>query len=72
MSALAIGRMNAKSQLPVLNEFLVEAPAPVGLACAWSIERITGEVHVFNFDDEAGVGGWFLMPRAGRLATDKE
>ncbi len=72
MSALAIGRMGAKSQLPVLKRFLVEAPSPVGLACAWSIERMTGEAHEFELDGEVPVGGWFLMPGIKRRASGKE
>lgn len=72
MSAIAIGRMNAKSQIAVLNRFAIEAPSHVGLACAWSLERMTGEAREFNFEQNISVSGWFLTPREGRKATGKE
>ncbi|MBC8351727.1 MAG: hypothetical protein H8E66_07045 [Planctomycetes bacterium] len=62
MSAIAIGRMNAESQIKVLREFVIEAPSPAGLACAWSLERMTGETREYSFEHVIYAGGWFLAP----------
>ena len=63
MSAVAIGRMNAESQLRVLREFVEEAPNFPGQACAWSLQRMTGEVHEFPLDRGVSSSKWFLRPR---------
>lgn len=63
MSAIGIGRMKAESQLATVREFLIEAPSTPGLACAWALERMTGETHEFSFEWARAAGGWFLSPR---------
>ncbi len=63
MSAIAIGRMKAESQLSTLRQFVGEAPKFPGQACAWSLERITGEVHEFSFQRGVQSSDWFLTPK---------
>ncbi len=63
MSAIALGRMKAESQLNILREFVAEAPAFPGQACAWSLRQITGEVHEFSLERSIHSTEWFLRPR---------
>lgn len=64
MSAVAIGRMKAASQLGPLRAFakMDTINSYPGYACYWAIERIEGEEiptpTVFQFD----IRGWFLEP----------
>jgi HEAT repeat protein len=72
MSAIGIGRMKAESQLPALRRFVVEAPGNAGQACNWSLERMTGEVHDFSWEDVRSPGGWFLTPQRGKRPTETD
>lgn len=63
MSAIALGRMDAKSQLSVLRRFADEAPMKSGQASAWSLKRMTGEVHEFSLERPVRSSEWFLRPR---------
>ena len=72
MCALGIGRMKAESQLKTLRTFVVEAPAIPGQACAWSLERMTGEVHKFPREFVQSTTDWFVTPRPNRSATEMD
>jgi hypothetical protein len=72
MSAIGIGRMKAESQSKVLRQFVVEAPGIAGQACAWSLERMTGEVHEFPREFVRTTTDWFVTPRSNRSATETE
>ncbi|MBI2478239.1 MAG: hypothetical protein HYV60_06235 [Planctomycetia bacterium] len=72
MSAIGIGRMRAESQLKALREFVGEAPGITGQACAWSIERMTGEIREFPLEYARTTADWFLVPRAKRRTTETD
>jgi HEAT repeat protein len=64
MAAISLGRMKAVEALPTLRRYYSGGPPPDGTpgACAWAIERITGEptpalvtVRLLQLD-------WFLTP----------
>ncbi|RLS29370.1 MAG: HEAT repeat domain-containing protein [Planctomycetota bacterium] len=62
MAAVGLGRFKAESQLKTLREF---APRDTmfletGIACYWSIWRITGEEMPPEPLDAKRIGGWFL------------
>ncbi|MCA9142929.1 MAG: hypothetical protein KDB05_09090 [Planctomycetales bacterium] len=72
MSAIAIGRMGAESQLQVLRDFVREAPGNAGQACAWSLERMTGEKRDFALEFTRTSSNWFLVPKKSPVATETE
>jgi hypothetical protein len=72
MSAIGIGRMKAESQLSLLRQFVIEVPGISGQACAWSLERMTGEVHEFSLEYARTTADWFLTPRSDRLPTETD
>ncbi|KAA5541855.1 HEAT repeat domain-containing protein [Roseiconus nitratireducens] len=61
MSAVSLGRMEAKSALPVLRQF-----AGTNIACRWAIEQLTGEEPPPIQDVIQNVGGWILAPLEDR------
>jgi len=66
MTAIGLGRMKARGQLPVLRKF-AEADSMytfTGAACYWSIEQITGEKPPVVKPRSVGAAGWFLEPTA--------
>ena len=71
VSAIGIGRMKAESQLDVLRKFVVHVPDIPSQACAWSLERMTGEIHEFPLEFVKTTTDWFLTPRsAGPTETE--
>ena len=65
MSAISIGRMNAKSGLGALRKFYEEELLShhIGGACRWAIVRITGEqLPPFPKTYDFRESGWFLEP----------
>lgn len=63
MSAVSLGRMKSLGVVETLQRFRRdEGPAPVGLACSWSLERITGNPHPAPPDSRTPVRDWFLVP----------
>lgn len=64
MTGIGLGRMRAERTLPVLRKYAaVDGPyAKEGIACGWSVERMTGEKMPLGVDQEKGGGGWFLEP----------
>jgi len=72
MSAIGIGRMKAESQSKALRQFVVEAPGIAGQACAWSLERMTGEVHEFPREFVRTTTDWFVTPRSNRSSTETD
>lgn len=63
-SAVALGRMGAKSQLRTLEQF-VDADGigvPSGRASAWAVERLTGKPYPEIPTITTGIRGWFLEP----------
>jgi hypothetical protein len=72
VSAIGIGRMKAESQLKVLRQFVVEAPGIAGQACAWSLERMTGEVHEFPREFVRTTTDWFVTPRPNRSSIETD
>lgn len=63
MSAIALGRMNAKSHLGTLRQYVEEAPNMAGQGCIWSLQRMTGEVHEYPLVRPVESSEWFLRPR---------
>lgn len=72
MSAIGIGRMKAESQLDTLRKFAVPSQGIPGLACAWAIERITGEVIRLSLDRVISTADWFLVPNYGKPIVDTQ
>jgi len=72
MSAIGIGRMKAESQLNALRQFVPEAPGIPGQACAWSLERMTGEVREFSLERVISTADWFLVPKHAKQATEAD
>ena len=72
MSAIGIGRMKAESQLSSLRQFVIEAPGVSGQACAWSLERMTGEVHEFPLEYSRNPADWFLAPLSDSPPTETD
>ncbi len=72
MSAIGIGRMKAESQLDTLRQFAVPSHGIPGLACAWAIERINGEVIRFSLDRVTSTADWFLVPHYAKPSVDTE
>lgn len=72
MSAIGIGRMNAKSQSETVRRFANSGEGIPGLACAWAIERMTGEVIQFSLNIVLGSGDWFLVPKHGKGPDDTQ
>lgn len=63
MSAVSLGRMKSLGVVETLQRFRRdEGPAPVGLACSWSLERITGNPHPAPPDSRTPLRDWFLVP----------
>ena len=64
MSAVSLGRMNSRQSLDVLRQFceLETVNLPVGYACGWAIELITGEPMDKPTAREVSSLGWFLDP----------
>ena len=64
MSAISMGRMKATAAVDVLRRFYGEEAdsSPVGMACRWSIERITGEKLPGPKPGMIHIGGWRLAP----------
>jgi hypothetical protein len=63
-SAVALGRMGARSQLRTLEQF-VDADGigvPSGRASAWAVTRLTGKPYPELPTIATGVRGWFLEP----------
>jgi HEAT repeat protein len=66
MSAITLGRMNAKAALPSLRKFY-RGPGlsddPVSNACCWASARITGEAMPAPTTRRLMERDWFLAPR---------
>lgn len=64
VSALAIGRMRAASQIPGLKEMIgTEVDSePIDLAMRWSVLRISGENLPIALPASAERTGWFMEP----------
>jgi len=63
MAAVSLGRINAEAALPTLKRFQQEeGPSHVGLACSWSVERITGEPQPEYSDFLLPLMDWFIAP----------
>jgi len=64
MSAIAIGRMGARSQLPTLRSQWEpdQGSGFIGAHCAWAIERMTGEKLPPPQPATQELAGWFLVP----------
>jgi HEAT repeat protein len=63
MSALTLGRLGAKQALDSLHgNHLRFAGSPVGNACAWAIEQISGEKIPMPRERIVQDTGWFLVP----------
>lgn len=60
MAAISLGRMQAESELPVLRKFEGNL-TPIGVACGWSIEQITGEKQEVAPSQTYGFADWFLQ-----------
>lgn len=62
-SALTIGRMRVKAELPFLKRFQKEdLGGDVGRCCEWSITRMTGETFPPPVGGTAPVSGFFIEP----------
>lgn len=63
-TAISLGRMKAKGELPTLRKFaeLDTQLALTGAACYWSIEQITGEKPPPVPRRQIGASNWFLEP----------
>ena len=72
MSAICIGRMKAESQLKAIRQFVIEAPGIAGQACAWSLERMTGEIHEFSLEGVIRTADWFLTPNDDNRPTETD
>ena len=54
--------MNADSQLRTLRQFANDAPNLHGQASAWSLQKISGEIHEFSLELVVEANDWFLIP----------
>jgi hypothetical protein len=66
MSAISIGRMEAKEALDSLKSYCPEqkfTDNPVGNACGWAIARLTGEAMHPPETIKRLYVNWFLIPR---------
>ncbi|MCA9121555.1 MAG: hypothetical protein H6822_13205 [Planctomycetaceae bacterium] len=72
MSAVGLGRMEAKPQLKSLRTFVTEVPSSVGQACAWSIEHLTGETTEFSLEYAVSTMDWFLIPKDPAKPTETD
>lgn len=72
MTALALGRMKAESELVALRKMAdIDGPyAEAGIACRWAVEQITGEKYPIAPPQQIGVSGWFLTPIDGDEGED--
>jgi hypothetical protein len=61
MCAVGLGRMNAKSSIDLLRQFAAYGDY-VGMACYWSLERLTGEKAPVQEPSTRMMLGWFLQP----------
>ena len=63
MSAVSLGRMKSPGVVETLKRFhRDEGPAPIGLACGWALERITGKSYPVPADVRTPLRDWFLVP----------
>ena len=64
MSAIGIGKMQAKEELDVLEKFNDgdEPATPVGMACRWAIMRMTDQTLPPPLPHRTKLTGWFLEP----------
>jgi HEAT repeat protein len=64
MTAVGLGRMQAKSELPVLRKMAAidSSNGTAGAASYWAIEQMTGEKPPVAQAPVVGVSGWFLEP----------
>jgi HEAT repeat protein len=64
MAAVSLGRMEAREALPALRAYNAPEGAmePVGGACNWAINRLTGEIFPVASPSRHGGAGWFLEP----------
>ncbi|MCI0458108.1 MAG: HEAT repeat domain-containing protein, partial [Gemmataceae bacterium] len=73
MSAVALGRMKAKTALHTLRSFWSGKPTldPVPTACGWAIAQITGEVVPPAGIVEIMARDWFLTPLPDEIRNPK-
>ena len=73
-SAIALGRMNAKSTLGQLEKYYTGGPPVDGInyAAAWSIREITGREFPPAEARIVRLSGFSLKPNAPRLAEGEE
>jgi HEAT repeat protein len=64
MAAVALGRMAAKEQLPVLRTFQTKTGpnSEIGYFCSWAIQQLTGEPMPAQTPFVKNASGWFLEP----------
>jgi HEAT repeat protein len=65
MSAIVLGRLQAKEALPSLEKTCPQfafTEDPVNNACGWAIEQLTGKKMPPAKPVFKGQGGWFLLP----------
>lgn len=62
MSAIALGRMGAKSQLPAMRALLSPAPTLPSMAIRWGVMKITGEILPNVKPNRYSKSAWFLTP----------
>ena len=66
MSAVALGRMKAETEIPVLQQFLAieTVNGDVGYCCAWALRRLTGKPIAKRDPVRRTRTNWFLKPTA--------
>ncbi len=64
MSAISLGRMQAKSQVPRMRQYLGPNVEPMltPLAIRWAIQQLTGELLPDAEPPRTSKSGWFLEP----------
>ncbi|MCG8653013.1 MAG: hypothetical protein MI861_24440, partial [Pirellulales bacterium] len=60
--ALSLGRMESHSAIPDLRKYASATYGKVGLACQWSLQKLTGEALPPLPVQQVDYQDWFLMP----------